>query len=143
MGEVIREFQGENRWLSNFWPSEVLYGGVKYPTVEHFYQAMKTKDVDVRIKIASLASPAEAKRFGKRLELRSDWLDIRDAVMRRGLELKFPSNRKWLGWRLVETNDTELIEGNSWGDTYWGVCNGVGENVLGNMLMRRRWEIKK
>ena len=39
---------------------------------------------------------------------------------------------------LMLTGDAELIEGNNWGDTFWGVCNGRGENMLGKLLMEIR-----
>ena len=45
--------------------------------------------------------------------------------------------------RLINTGDAILIEGNTWGDTYWGVCDGVGENRLGKLLMEVREECKK
>ena len=44
--------------------------------------------------------------------------------------------------KLLDTGDAELIEGNWWNDTTWGVCNGVGENRLGKLLMQIRAEIK-
>ena len=40
--------------------------------------------------------------------------------------------------KLADTEDEELIEGNTWNDTYWGVCRGVGENHLGKLLMEVR-----
>jgi hypothetical protein len=36
---------------------------------------------------------------------------------------------------LISTGDTQLIEENTWGDTFWGVCNGIGKNMLGIILM--------
>ena len=39
---------------------------------------------------------------------------------------------------LLATGDAELIEGNNWGDTYWGKCNGQGLNRLGILLMQIR-----
>ena len=53
---------------------------------------------------------------------------------------KFEQNQDCLE-RLLKTRDTELVEGNTWGDIYWGVCNGVGENHLGKILMRIRSEL--
>ena len=44
--------------------------------------------------------------------------------------------------QLWSTGDKELIEGNTWNDTYWGVCNGVGRNQLGKTLMKIREELK-
>lgn len=40
-----------------------------------------------------------------------------------------------------KNGDAELIEGNTWGDRIWGVCDGVGENRLGKILMRVRAEM--
>lgn len=39
---------------------------------------------------------------------------------------------------LLNTKDAELIERNTWNDTYWGICNGIGENHLGKILMEVR-----
>jgi predicted NAD-dependent protein-ADP-ribosyltransferase YbiA (DUF1768 family) len=43
-----------------------------------------------------------------------------------------------LAERLMATGDAELIEGNTWGDRYWGVVDGTGENRLDKHLMQRR-----
>ena len=43
--------------------------------------------------------------------------------------------------KLIDTGDIELVEVNSWGDTFYGVCNGVGENHLGKLLMKIRKEL--
>lgn len=40
--------------------------------------------------------------------------------------------------KLIATGDSQLIEGNTWGDTYWGVCRGKGQNKLGKLLMKVR-----
>ncbi len=39
---------------------------------------------------------------------------------------------------LLDTGHAELIEGNTWGDVYWGVFGGRGRNQLGRTLMRIR-----
>ena len=44
--------------------------------------------------------------------------------------------------KLLETDDAELIEGNTWGDTYWGTCSGIGQNHLGKLLMKTRFKIR-
>lgn len=48
----------------------------------------------------------------------------------------------YLREKLLATGDAELVEGNTWGDRFWGVCNGVGQNWLGRLLMQVRDEIK-
>lgn len=134
----ITEFEREYRWLSNFWPVPVKYEGFNYPSVEHAYVAAKTDQAALRQKIAHM-TPGSAKRYGRTLPLRKDWEEIKLGVMRNLLEQKFQPG--YLRDRLMATNDRELIEGNAWGDTYWGVCKGVGENHLGKLLMQIRTEI--
>jgi predicted NAD-dependent protein-ADP-ribosyltransferase YbiA (DUF1768 family) len=48
---------------------------------------------------------------------------------------KFTNNNKLKG-QLLATGDAKIVEGNTWGDVFWGVCNGVGENHLGEILMK-------
>ena len=43
---------------------------------------------------------------------------------------------------LVDTGDQPLIEGNTWGDRFWGVCGGTGMNHLGRLLMEVREELQ-
>jgi predicted NAD-dependent protein-ADP-ribosyltransferase YbiA (DUF1768 family) len=42
---------------------------------------------------------------------------------------------------LLATGDAYLEETNHWGDVYWGVCNGVGQNRLGHALMEIRADL--
>ena len=138
MVDKIESFTGEYRWLSNFWPCGLTYEGVTYPSVEHAYQAAKSLNDEERITMSLLSRPGDAKRYGKKLTLRPDWEQVKVSVMRELLKLKFASPFDGLGVFLRNTNDSELVEGNTWGDTIWGVCNGVGENLLGKLLMERR-----
>ena len=94
--------------------------------------------------MAEVSSPAEAKRLGKRIELRSDWLEVRDQIMYQVVLEKFKQNPD-LKAMLLATGDAHLEEGNTWKDRYWGVCpprSGNGENKLGQILMRVREELK-
>ena len=43
----------------------------------------------------------------------------------------------------MATRDRVLIEGNDWGDTFWGMTDGEGENHLGKILMRVRAELRE
>ncbi len=134
---AIDSFSGPYRFLSNFSPSTLNYEGVSYPTVEHAFQAAKTLDLSKRIEVSLLETPGQAKRAGRALELRGDWDGIRNGVMRDLLLLKFAPGTMRAAM-LVSTDDRELIEGNTWGDTYWGVCGGRGKNMLGKLLMEVR-----
>jgi predicted NAD-dependent protein-ADP-ribosyltransferase YbiA (DUF1768 family) len=44
--------------------------------------------------------------------------------------------------RLLSTGDEDIIEVNTWGDVFWGVCGNRGENYLGKLLMRIRSNIR-
>ena len=138
----VTEFQGEYRFLSNFWPARVEFEGMTYPTAEHAYQAAKSLDPSERRRIAALPSPADAKREGRKLALRSDWDTAKFVVMEQIVRDKFTRNAD-LRAKLLETGDAQLEEGNNWGDTTWGVVNGVGENRLGKILMKVRKELRK
>lgn len=148
---MIDSFTGRWNFLSNFFPVEIEHQGIKYPSVEHYYVAMKVKNdqqidgkyigyVDCRELISKIKTPGEAKRFGRTLKIRKDWDNVKFDVMLWGVREKF--KKEELREMLLNTGDQQLIEGNFWNDTYWGVCKGVGENNLGKILMRVREEVK-
>lgn len=120
-------------------PGVVVFDRVAYPTVEHAYQAAKTIDDEERARVAATPSPGRAKRLGKSLTLRPDWDAVRLGIMRDLLRQKF--NHPEYQRMLLATGDAELVEGNVWGDTFWGICDGVGENYLGRLLMQVREEL--
>lgn len=133
---MILFFSGEYAFLSNFYPAQIRYGGIFFPTAEHAFQSMKTLSMKERLEIAKLPTPGQAKRAGKKVTLRKDWEKIKLRIMKEILLVKF-SNIE-LAEQLIATGDQILIEGNTWGDRYWGVCNGQGQNNLGKLLMRVR-----
>jgi ribA/ribD-fused uncharacterized protein len=136
MTPAITSFKNGYAFLSNFYPVRIEMDGEEYPSVEHAYVAAKTLDLNIRTTIRGFEKPGQAKLFGKKIELRADWEDVKLSIMHNLLVQKFFHQhlRTWL----IATGDAELIEGNWWGDTFWGVCNGVGQNHLGKMLMRIR-----
>jgi ribA/ribD-fused uncharacterized protein len=137
----IDRFMGEYRFLSNFFRSAVRdERGIEYPTVEHAYQASKATRESDRERIAAAKHPSKAKRLGHRLSVDPAWHARKDEVMRRLLVQKFAPGTE-LAARLTATGSAELLEGNAWGDTYWGVVDGVGENRLGRMLMEIRSQL--
>ena len=135
----IKRFRGEYRFLSNFWDAEVTHRGRTFPTVEHAYQAAKTHDPQMRMVIQDASNPGLAKKMGSDAILRPDWEDIKVGVMGELLEKKFSIPE--LERKLVETYPAQLIEGNYWGDDFWGVTDngdGKGKNQLGKLLMKIR-----
>ena len=132
----IAGFRGEYRFLSNFWPCQVNLDGVRYPSVEAAFQAAKTLDADLRVQFTS-GNAAEAKAKGRTLKLRGDWETVKLEVMEDLLAQKF-APRTRLARLLADTGTRQLIEANTWGDTFFGVCNGKGTNHLGRLLMELR-----
>ena len=135
---MIKSFSGDYRFLSNFYPVKVVLDGVTYPTVENAYQAAKTLDLEKRMMFLDVF-PGFAKRLGQRLELRPDWNDVKLDIMKRLNEQKYmrPDLRK----KLCDTYPIDIVEGNTWGDTFWGVCEGKGSNHLGQILMTIRMQL--
>jgi ribA/ribD-fused uncharacterized protein len=111
------------------------------PTVEHSFAASKTLDAFERLEIAGQTTPGRAKRRGRKVELRPDWEDVKLTVMLILIRDKFTRHPE-LTEKLLDTGDQELVEGNWWNDTFWGVCKGVGENHLGRILMQVRSELR-
>lgn len=133
----IDSFTGAYRFLSNFWLAAVSIYDVKYPSVEHAYQAMKSTDTEYQKQILSCTSPSEAKKLGAFATLRPDWDNVKIDFMRYLVWEKF-SKHENLKKRLLDTGTAELVEGNHWGDVFWGVCKGQGQNWLGRILMDTR-----
>lgn len=139
---IIDEFRGAHRFLSNFYPAPVILDGEVYPTVEHAYQAAKTEDLYFREQIRATALPGDAKKLGQIVPLRKDWDRKKRRVMYKLVKQKFRDHPE-LGEMLLATGSAKLIEGNYWGDTYWGMCRGEGHNHLGKILMMVRKELRQ
>ena len=132
------------RFLSNFWLVQVDFDGVLYRSTEHAFQAAKTLVHEEREQIRTAYSPGAAKGLGRRVHLREDWEHIKINVMYELLVQKFHTEplRLWL----PQTGDVALVEGNTWGDAFWGITgNGTGEgrNELGKLLVRVRAELRE
>lgn len=119
-------------------------GTAVFDDVERYFQAWKAKDPVDFHKVRNAETPGLAKRIGRGIGLRSDWEQIKLGVMREALQYKFADGSD-LARQLVDTNDRLLVEGNWWGDKFWGVDlkdNYKGHNWLGTLLMARRAELR-
>ena len=137
---MIDQFTGDYHFLSNFYPVLITYEGLIYYSTEAAYQAAKTTNEILRVSF-TVMDPNQAKKAGKRLVLRDDWEIVKLQVMRDLLSLKFEDPE--LRTALIDTYPHELVEGNTWHDCFWGVCNGKGENNLGKLLMELRESINQ
>ena len=143
MPRTIDRFDGNYWFLSNFYEADIeviRWGGnelLVWPSVEHYFQAQKTTDIAEQDRIRGASSAGISKKMGRAVNLRPDWDAIKIPVMRRALNAKFAPD-SILGALLLNTEDALLIEGNTWGDKFWGVCDYQGDNWLGWLLMAQR-----
>lgn len=136
----IGPFEDNYDYLSNFYEAEFVMGQTTYPTAEHAYQAAKARNQpEIFEEIVNADTPTKAKHKGKKPDLPSNWNDKKDKVMLEIVTAKFSQNPE-LRQKLIETAGINLVEINSWGDTYWGAkkSDGSGRNTLGVILMQVR-----
>ena len=138
----VNRFEDEFEFLSNFSPHPIEFDGRTWPTAEHLFQAMKTTDPTRQEFIRLQPTPGKAKRAGHTAVLISDWEETKIQVMLVVIRAKF-SQHPELQEKLLATGNVELVEGNHWGDRFWGVCNGRGSNNLGKILMLVRTELRQ
>ena len=143
---AVTSFRKPFAFLSNFSKSPVEFEGVAYPSVEHAYQAAKTLDPDWRAQMLRMPRPDWVKRMPQRRAFpwREGWDGMKDGIMLGLLRKKFSDPKK--AGLLLATGRRRLIEGNIWGDRYWGACQDedgqwVGENRLGELLMEVRRDL--
>ena len=136
----IREFEWEYYFLNNFYITPVQYENLIYPSAEAAFQAAKCIDENNR-RIFQTMSPEEAKKHGRKVQLRPDREEIKLKIMTEILKSKFRDET--LKKRLIDTGSATLIEGNNVNDRYWGVDleTGEWENHVGKILMNLRKEL--
>lgn len=134
----IAPFSGAFAFLSNFYPAPVEWRGLLFPSVENAFQAAKTDDPEAHAALAALP-PDQAAELGRRAAIRPAWDEVRLAVMADLLRAKFeiPVLRR----RLLATGSALLVNEAWWGDKFWGISRGRGDNHLGRLLMELRDEL--
>lgn len=141
MIDIIEQFRDEFRWLSNFTPVKITFEGIEYASVEHAYMSAKSDDMEWKSRCADKQIPAaQIKRESRNIVLKPDWEDIKVDVMETCLREKF--SQEPFKSKLDATGDAYIQEGNTWGDTVYGVClkTNKGQNLLGKMIMKIRKE---
>jgi ribA/ribD-fused uncharacterized protein len=138
---VIERFKDEFHFLSNMYLVDIHYNGIDFNSVEQAYQYQKTTSTREGLKVLKCNDPKKVKGIAKGFKfIREDWNDVRLGIMYNLLWIKF--NNPQLKEALLLTDGWELVEGNWWGDIFYGVCDGVGENYLGKLLMKVRDKLK-
>ena len=129
-------FRNNYYFLSNMFPCRINYNGKTYKCVESAFQAQKDLSSDLNFEEIDGFT---AKKYGRRVNLRKDWDNVKIRIMKEILIAKFTQNPILL-IKLKEITEP-IIEENTWNDTFWGVCNNKGYNNLGRLLEEVKIEL--
>lgn len=161
---MISSFRGKHAFLSNMVAVNIAQSGLTFPSVENAYMWEKCRECTIEIKgedkaeefweigeitswtqFCLLMPPNIVKKKSREVELRKDWGDVKLHIMFKLLKLKF--NQEPFKSKLLATDLENIVEGNFWGDKFWGVDLKVspneGENWLGRLLMDIRLKMRK
>ena len=146
MADVINFYSVGDEYgcFSNFAPYPIRLGGKIWPTSEHYFQAQKFEDDGQREAVRKAKSPMLAARMGRdrKNKLRRDWESVKVSVMTEAVRAKFMQHDE-LRATLLGTGDTKIVE-HTENDDYWGDGGDEsGKNMLGQILMRIRSELKE
>lgn len=107
---MIKEFQGKYRWLSNFYPVEVILDSITYPSIENAYQSAKSNDNNWKRYCQYEENPSLVKKESRKIDLIDNWNYEKVIIMRSLIEQKF--DKEPFMSLLIDTNDVYIIEGN-------------------------------
>lgn len=133
--------------FSNLYRRTILFEGIEYPTSEHAYQAGKARKDSVREWLMAAPSPSLLAMAAHGLyvwDVAPNWSKNKFDRMRRVLHAKFTQHED-LKELLLSTGNARLVEKASVDNSVnrlWGEVNGVGKNMLGQLLMELREELR-
>lgn len=134
-------FSGDLWFLSNMYPCPVyvLVNGKEYAfsNSEAAYHAGKCEMEEDILALVQAADGYAAKKLGRKVKMCAGWEEKRIGWMAYVVQEKFAQNPDLME-KLIGTYPLKLEETNYWRDTFWGICDGVGENHLGKILMEIR-----
>lgn len=140
---MICQFRGEYYFLSNLYPCHLQYDDMDFLSLEHAYLYLKYNNNDFRYKCLSDIPANILKKSTTGLTLTKDWNSIKIHTMYELLKIKF--NNEPYKSLLLDTSNQNIVEGNNWNDTFWGVdintTPNYGENHLGRLIMKVRDEL--
>ncbi len=132
-----------NDLLSSYSKHGFDLDGFHWPSVEHYFQGMKSEDATFRARVAAAEHPREARRIGRsrRLKVRKDWKDVRRVMMTRAVYTKCKAHPE-VAEALLATGDNPVVALNSY-DYYWACGrDGRGYNNYGGVLMDVRDKLR-
>lgn len=130
--------------LSSYSKHGIDLDGETWPSVEHYYQGMKFKPGELRDAIRHADHPAKAQKLAvqNKKKVRSDWKQVKEVIMTRGIYIKCRTHREVTN-ALLATQQQKIIE-NSQFDYFWGCGrDGRGHNTFGKVLMSVRDKLRQ
>ena len=143
--DEVRFYHSDQPWgeFSNFSQHSIFIDEINWQTVEHYYQAQKFIDMELKERIRLSETPVLAKitAMGMKDLRRKDWAELKESIMLKALRRKFTQHPE-LAKRLLSTSPQRLVESTS-NDVFWGESlDGIGQNRLGELLMLVRTELE-
>ncbi|MEV5160734.1 NADAR family protein [Streptomyces sp. NPDC053728] len=127
--------------LRNDFPAQIVFAGESFASVLHAYWALSAVDASDRTRIREAASGREAHDLGGQATRRSEWPDVRLAVMAEILRAKFTQHPD-LARVLASTGDARISYTGLSDSPFWrDVRDGRGRNWMGRLLELTRSEI--
>ena len=130
--------------LSAYSPHEFELDGEAWPSVAHYFEAMKFTDTDLRKAIRGADSPYAARQLAKRnmRRIRDDWNRVRETYMTRGVYRKCRTSEDAAA-ALLGTGERHIMETSQY-DYYWGCGRDTrGLNTYGKVLMQVRAKLRE
>ena len=118
--------------------------GCNWPSVEHYYQAMKFGDAEYREQIRQATHPADAAKLGKskKHDRRKDWDKVKVTFMTRATYIKCRTHPE-VAAVLLASGERPIVETSQY-DYFWGCGRDMrGNNAFGKMLMGVRDKLRE
>ncbi len=130
--------------LGTFSHHSFLLDDNEWPSVEHYYQAMKFGDAQYRERIRQSDHPRKARKLGRSRwkKRRRDWQQVKVTVMTRAVYIKCRTYPE-IAAQLLATGSNMLVENSNY-DYFWGCGRDRrGENMYGKVLMNVRDKLRE
>lgn len=130
--------------LGSFSHHSFLLEDREWPSVEHYYQAMKFADEDYQEQIRAAEHPKRARKLGRsrRRKRRDNWRKLKVTYMTRAVYTKCRTYPQ-IAAALLASGDRHLMENSNY-DYFWGCGRDRrGENMYGQVLMNVRAKLRE